>query len=217
MIKENVERIFGELPAGVELVAAAKTKTAEDILEAIDAGIRTIGENYIQEAEEVFKIVGAKCKWHFIGHLQRNKVKKAVEIFDMIETVDNFELAAEIGKRCAVINKTMPVLIEINSGREPNKSGIFPENAEELISQTAPLKNIKVSGLMTMGPVLENPQDIRPYFKETKLLFEKIKALNLQNVEMKYLSMGMTDSYKIAIEEGANVVRIGSAIFGRRN
>jgi len=217
MIKENVKKILAELPQGVELVAAAKTRTAEEILEAIDSGIKIIGENYIQEAEEVFKVVGKKARWHFIGHLQKNKVKKAAEIFDMIETLDNFKLACEIDKRCANINKVMPVLIEINSACEENKSGVFPQNAEKLIRQILPLKNIRISGLMTMGPVVEDPQGIRKYFKETKLLFEKIKTLALQNVGMQYLSMGMTESYKIAIEEGANIVRIGTAVFGRRS
>ncbi len=223
MIRENVQKILAELPDGVELVAAAKTRTPEEILEVIQAGVEVIGENYIQEAERLYEVVGTKAKWHFIGHLQKNKVKKAVEIFDMIETVDTAEIAREIDKRCSQLGnasaakKVMPVLIEINSGEEKQKSGITPENAMQLIRGISGLQNIKVMGLMTMGPRFGNPEDSRHYFVETRKIFERIKKLNLPNVEMKYLSMGMTNSYKIAIEEGANIVRIGTKIFGERD
>ncbi len=215
-IKENVRQILDELPAGVQLLAAAKTREPREVLEAVDAGVRTVGENYVQEAEKAFQSVGSKVEWHFIGHLQKNKVKKAVEIFDMIETVDSVELAAEIDKRCAQFGKTMPVLIEVNSGREAQKAGVYPEDAERLIGEIAGLKNIRVMGLMTMGPLGGQPEDSRPYFKETRKVFERIRESDLPDVEMKYLSMGMTDSYKIALEEGANIVRIGSRIFGER-
>ena len=216
MIKQNVNRILSELPNGVELVAAAKTRGPEEVLETIESGVKIIGENYVQEAERAYELVGNRAKWHFIGHLQRNKVKKAVRIFDMIETVDSVEIAQEIDKRCAQIGKIMPVLIEINSGQEKQKSGVFPENTEQLIKEISTLQNIRVTGLMTMGPRFGNPEDSRPYFVETKKLFEWIKKLNLPNIEMRYLSMGMTNSYKIALEEGANIVRIGSKIFGER-
>jgi len=216
MIKQNVNRILSELPEGIELVAAAKTRGPEEVLETIESGVKIIGENYVQEAERAYELVGNRAKWHFIGHLQRNKVKKAVRIFDMIETVDSVEIAQEIDKRCAQIGKIMPVLIEINSGREKQKSGVFPENTEQLIKEISTLQNIRVTGLMTMGPRFGNPEDSRPYFVETKKLFEWIKKLNLPNIEMRYLSMGMTNSYKIALEEGANIVRIGSKIFGER-
>ncbi len=217
MIKQNVKQILSELPDGVELVAAAKTRKPEEILEAIEAGMKIVGENYVQEAERAYAVAGDRVRWHLIGHLQRNKVKKAVKIFDMIETVDSVEIAREIDKRCSQIDKVMPVLIEINSGREKQKSGVFPEEAEQLIREASSLQNIRVKGLMTMGPRFGNPEDARPYFVETKKIFEKIKKLNLPNVEMKYLSMGMTNSYKIALDEGANIVRIGSKIFGERD
>lgn len=217
MIKENVEKILNELPKGVKLVAAAKTRTPEEILEAIDAGVEIVGESYIQEARMAFDAIGRKVKWHFIGHLQKNKVKKAVKIFDMIETVDSYDLAKEIDKRCNQISKIMPVLIEINSGREKQKFGVFPENAENLIKEISNFSNIKIIGLMTMGPRFGNPEDSRPYFVETRKIFEKIKELNIANIEMRYLSMGMTNSYKVAIEEGANIVRIGTLIFGKRD
>ena len=216
-IRENSKKLLKELPAGVELVAAAKTRTAEEVMAAVEAGIKIIGENYIQEAEAIYPAVGNKARWHFIGHLQKNKVKKAVKLFDMIETVDSVELAQEIDRRCARMGRVMPVLVEINSGREKQKSGVLPEKAELLIKEISSLANIKVMGLMTMGPRFGNPEDSRPYFVTTKKIFERIKALAIANVEMKYLSMGMTNSYPVALEEGANLVRIGTLIFGERD
>ncbi len=217
MIKQNVDQILSELPDGVQLVAAMKTRAPGEILEAVESGVKILGENYVQEAERIYEIVGNKAKWHFIGHLQKNKVKKAVKLFDMIETVDSLELAREIDKRCAQIGKVMPVLVEINSGREEQKSGVFPEKTEQLVREISGLNNIRVMGLMTMGPRFGNPEDSRPYFVETKKIFERIKKLSLPNIQMRYLSMGMTNSYKIALDEGANMVRIGSKIFGERD
>ena len=216
MIRQNVNQILSELPGGVQLVAAAKTRQPEEILEAVEAGVRIVGENYVQEAERAYEVVGNRAKWHFIGHLQKNKVKKAVRLFDMIETVDSVEIAREIDKRCAQNGKIIPVLIEINSGREKQKSGVFPEGVEQLVKEISAFPNIRVTGVMTMGPRFGNPEDSRPYFVETRKIFERIKKLNVPNVEMKYLSMGMTNSYKIALEEGANIVRIGSKIFGEK-
>ncbi len=216
VIGENVSQVLAELPAGVQLVAAAKARPPSEIWQAAEAGIKIIGENYLQEAERAHEVVGSRVKWHFIGHLQKNKVKKAVGIFDMIETVDSVEIAREIDKRCAQIGKTMPVLIEVNAGREPQKSGVFPEGVEPLIREISALPNIKVMGLMTMGPAFGNTEDSRPCFIATKRLFEEIKRLDLPGVEMRYLSMGMTNSYRVAVEEGANVVRLGTRIFGGR-
>ncbi|MGD0780900.1 MAG: YggS family pyridoxal phosphate-dependent enzyme [Dehalococcoidales bacterium] len=215
-IAENVRQILAELPAGVKLVAAAKTRSPQEILEAIEAGITVIGENYVQEAENAYRVVGNRVAWHFIGHIQRNKVKKAVELFDMIETVDSFEIAGEIDKRCQQIGKIMPVLVEINSGREAQKAGVQPENATELITGMAALNNIRVMGLMTMGTATGGAEELRANFRETRKLFERLQSIVQPNLEMRYLSMGMTDSYKIALEEGANIVRIGSKIFGER-
>ncbi len=217
MIKQNVDRILSELPDGVQLVAAVKTRAPEEILEAVESGVKILGENYVQEAERIYEIIGNKAEWHFIGHLQKNKAKKVVKLFDMIETVDSLELAREIDKRCAQIGKVMPVLVEINSGREEQKSGVFPEKTEQLVKETSGLNNIRVMGLMTMGPRFGDPEDSRPYFVETRKIFERIKKLSLPDIQMRYLSMGMTNSYKIALDEGANMVRIGSKIFGERN
>ena len=216
MIEENFKRILKELPPGVELMAAAKSRAPQEILRAVEAGVKIIGENYVQEALSAFEVVGPLVKWHFIGHLQKNKVKKAVEIFDMIETVDSIELAREIDKRCAQRGTIMSVLIEINSGREQQKFGVLPEEIEDLIKEMLPLQNVKIEGLMTMGPMFGDPENARPYFIETRNLFDQVRRLALPGVEMRYLSMGMTNSYTVAIEEGANIVRIGTKIFGPR-
>jgi pyridoxal phosphate enzyme (YggS family) len=216
MIKENVKRILAELPEGVQLVAAAKTRNPEEIDQAVEAGLRIIGENYVQEAEQAFQVIGNRVQWHMIGHLQRNKVKKAVRIFDLIETVDSMRLAREIDKSCGKIGKTMPVLIEINSGEETQKAGVMPEDVPALIKEISALENIRVTGLMTMGPFTGDPEDARPYFMRTKEIFEELKKMELPRVELKHLSMGMSNSYRVALEEGANVVRIGTKIFGQR-
>jgi pyridoxal phosphate enzyme (YggS family) len=216
----NIEARYKEIKKGipdyVTLVAAAKTRTAEEIREAIDAGIEIIGENYVQEAEKIINALGDQAKWHMLGHLQRNKVKKAVLLFDMIETMDSWRLAELIDQRCAPIGKTMPVLVEINSGREANKTGVFPDEVDDLIRRLAGLRHIHVQGLMTMGPRFGDPEDARPFFRETKKAFDRIAAAGIPNIEMHYLSMGMSNSYEVAIEEGSNMVRIGTRLFGSR-
>jgi PLP dependent protein len=220
-ITENVKRLLAEIPTGVMVVAAAKTRTPPEILEALEAGITVIGENYVQEAEAAHAALGASAQWHFIGHLQKNKVKKAVAVCDMIETVDSLDIAAEIDRRCAQTNKTMPILIEVNSGREPQKAGVLPEDARKLIEAITTFPRLRVEGLMTMGPaaigpVTGVPEDYRPYFKATKKLFDELTHAPVPGAYIKYLSMGMTDSYKVALQEGANIIRIGSLIFGKR-
>lgn len=216
LIKTSVTEIINSIPPEVMLVAASKTRTAEEVQVAIDTGIKTVGYNYVQEAEKIFQIIGNQVQWHLIGHLQKNKVKKAVKIFDMIETIDSVELAEKVDKECKLNNKIMPVLIEINSGEESNKTGVFPEDVEKLIFQIKDLPNIRIKGLMTMGPRFGDPEKSRPYFKITKKAFDSLKVQNIPNVEMKYLSMGMSNSYSIAIKEGANIVRIGTKLFGER-
>jgi hypothetical protein len=216
-IKDNIREILAELPPGVELVAAVKKRTAAEILEAIEAGVKIIGENYVQEATPAYDVVGRKAKWHFLGIPQKHNLRgKMLEIFDMVETVNSLEIAREIDRKCAQFGKLMPVLIEINSGREKQKAGVLPEDAEQLIREISSLSHIRIMGLMTMGPRFGDPEKSRRYFVETRKLFERLKKLGLPNVEMRYLSMGMSNSYKVAIEEGANVVRIGTKIFGER-
>jgi pyridoxal phosphate enzyme (YggS family) len=217
LIERNIARLLAEIPNQIQVVAAAKARTPREVLQVVQAGIRIIGENYVKEAKEAYEVVGKRANWHFIGTLRKHDVRKtALEMFDMIESVDSLVIAHEIDKKCAQIGKTMPLLIEVNSGREPQKSGVLAEDAEQLARKISFLRNIKVMGLMTMGPRFGNPEDFRPYFAETTRTFERIKGLNLPNVEMKYLSMGMTNSYKVAIEEGANIIRIGTKIFGER-
>ncbi len=217
-IRRNVARLLSELPAGVKVVAAAKARTPEEVLAAVRAGIEIIGENYVREAKEAYELVGRKAKWHFIGTLQKHNVRKTMlEIFDMIESIDSPEIAAEINTKCGQLSRIMPILIEVNSGREPQKPGVLPEDVERLVRELSGLRNIKVMGLMTMGRQSGNPEDFRRYFAETRRIFERIKGLKLPDVEMEYLSMGMSDSYKVALEEGANIIRIGTRIFGARN
>ena len=217
MIAENVKALLSELAKSVELVAAAKTRTPEEIIEAVEAGVRIVGHNYVQEAARSIAAVGRRCRWHFIGHLQTNKAKVAVEIFDMIETVDSARLAHELDKRAAAAGRTMPILIEVNSGREPQKHGIFPEDVEALAREIAMLPNLRLEGLMTMGPFEGDPEDARPYFHETRRVFDALTAAEISGISMTHLSMGMTHSYRVAIEEGATMVRIGTGIFGQRD
>jgi len=216
MIKENVRNILGSLPEGVKLVAAAKERSIFEVKEAVGAGIKIIGENYVKEAKLKFEAIGSKVKWHFIGHLQKNKVRPAVKIFDMIETLDSLELAEILDRECKKIDKVMPVLIEVNSACEPQKYGVLPEKAEEFLKGILQFSNIKPMGLMTMGPLKDDPKELRPYFRQTKELFDKIKDKYSRKLEWVCLSMGMSLSYKVAVEEGANMVRLGTAIFGQR-
>ena len=217
MVKERLKELMAELPPGVRLVGAAKTRTPDEILEAVEAGLEIVGENYVQEAERAFQVIGRRVKWHMIGHLQSNKAKKAVRVFDMIETVSSMKLALELDKACEKMSKVMPILIEINSGEEDQKSGVMPGEAAALIQEIRPLRNVKVMGLMTMGPFAGDPEESRPYFQKTRKIFDEVKAMNLPGVEMEYLSMGMSNSYKVALEVGANIVRIGTRLFGERS
>jgi len=216
VIRENIRSVLQGLPPHVILVAAAKSRTPGEVLEAVEAGVPVVGENYVQEAAAAQAVVGRGVKWHFIGHLQTNKVKKAVEVFDLIETVDSLKLGREINKHSGGLGKTMPILIEINSGREPQKSGILPEDAEALVRELSRLPNLKVEGLMTMGPETGDPEESRPYFRLTKEIFDRFRGLSIRGVTMTWLSMGMSHSYRVAIEEGANMVRLGTLLFGPR-
>ena len=216
IIKESVSKILNSIPPDVFLVAAAKTRTPEELKAAIDAGVKIVGYNYLQEAEQMFPHVVNSVQWHLIGHLQRNKAKRAVQLFDMIETIDSRRIAESVDRHCADMGKDMPVLIEINSGRESNKTGVLPEDVDDMVREISALSHLRIQGLMTMGPRFGNPEDARPYFKATKAAFDRLSKEKIKNVEMQYLSMGMSNSYQIAIEEGANIVRIGTKLFGER-
>lgn len=215
-ITEAVSRILETIPPHVTLQAAAKTRSLDEVEAVIQAGITQIGYNYIQEAIPIIEAIGDRARWHLIGHLQSNKSKLAVQYFDLIETVDSWRIAQILDKRCASAGKKMPVLIEINSGRESSKTGVLPGAVDELVERMGELDYIQVKGLMTMGPRFGDPEDSRPYYQITRQAFERIAAKNLPNVSMEYLSMGMSNSYPIAIEEGANIIRIGTQLFGER-
>ena len=227
-ISINYVKIRGEIPKDVTIVLSVKTRTVEEIEEAIDAGAANIGHNYVQEAGQMYSALqkkAVKVRWNMIGHLQTNKINKVLRIFDVIQTVDSLEKAVAIDKRVEKARKEIvPVYVEINIGSEDSKAGLRPDEhepfedyMENLIRDMSRFERLRVEGLMTMGPRFGNPEDVRPYFRRTRRIFEKIKALDLPNVDMKYLSMGMTNSYKVAIKEGSNMIRIGTAILGERN
>ncbi len=217
IIADNVRQILSEIPEHVQVVAAAKTRSADEIREAVHAGVALIGENYVQEARAAIAEVGDLARWHFIGHVQTNKVKYIVPLFDMIETLDSMPLAQAVDRLAGRLGRVMPVLVEVNSAQEPQKAGVLPEDVLPFIRQIHTLEHVRVQGLMTMGPFLDDPEGLRPYFRTTRELFGEVAKAAVPGVEMKHLSMGMSDSYPIAIEEGATLVRIGTRIFGPRS
>jgi pyridoxal phosphate enzyme (YggS family) len=216
-IAESVENILKTIPPHVLLLAAAKTRSLEEVEAVLSEGVTHIGYNYVQEALPIIQAIGSRATWHMIGHLQRNKTKTAIQYFDMIETVDSWRLAQTLNRYCEIKQKTMPVLVEINSGSEANKTGVLPDEVDRLVEQMSTLKYLRLEGLMTMGPRFGDPEDSRSYYRATREVFERLSARDLLNVNMRYLSMGMSNSYRIAIEEGANIIRIGSQLFGERH
>ncbi|PIE36122.1 YggS family pyridoxal phosphate-dependent enzyme [candidate division KSB3 bacterium] len=220
-ITENFRKLRQEIPEHVTIVLAAKTRTPEEVEEAIAAGATDIGENYVQEAEAMFQALGEKAKqvkWHMIGTLQKNKINKALPMFDIFQTVDSLDKAVALNKRAARLNKELPVYIEVNIGGEASKSGMPPEYAsiEQLVRDMAELEYIRVEGLMTMGPMSPDPEESRPYYRDTKKIFDKLTELHIPNISMNTLSMGMSGSYKVAVEEGSTMVRLGTIVFGSR-
>ena len=198
----------------ITLVAVTKNHGADLMLEAIDCGVADIGENRVQEAAEKFQILNREVKKHLIGHLQTNKAKQAVKLFDLIHSVDSEHLAAAIDKAASSAEKVQDILIQVNLAKEDSKSGVYEENLQSLIDKVDALKNLRLRGLMMIAPNYSDVEQCRPLFAEMRKIFDKLKVTR-QNFD--FLSMGMTHDYKIAIEEGANVVRIGTAIFGARN
>lgn len=203
-------------PDSIKLLAVTKTISPEIVGKAIDAGLTEFGENYVQEAKEKIASIKQRIKWHMIGHLQTNKAKYAVNLFDYIHSVDRMELAKEINKKAGQISRKINVLIEINVSGEKTKNGIAPVDAFGLIKEISSLGNVSVKGLMTMAPYSDNAENSRPYFSELRKLQKKIAGEEIPGIQMNELSMGMTDDFEIAIEEGATIVRIGRAIFGER-
>ncbi|OPY85965.1 MAG: hypothetical protein A4E72_01780 [Syntrophus sp. PtaU1.Bin208] len=201
----------------IRLMAVTKTVEEGRIRQALEAGIDLCGENYIQESRIKVESIGHPPQWHMIGHLQTNKAKYAIRLFDMVESVDRLELAVELDRRAKGAGRVLPILIEVNSGGELTKSGVAPEETIDLIRRIAPLENLAILGLMTMPPWFDNPEDARPFFAALRTLRDRIAAEGIDRVAMKELSMGMTDDYEVAIEEGSTIVRIGRGIFGERH
>ena len=206
----------GRPASAIRLMAVTKTVSDDLILTAIRTGVEIIGENYVQEAKRKIEKLGKTGEWHLIGHLQTNKAKYAVHLFDMIHSVDRLELAAELDRRARAAGRVIPILIEVNVGGEKSKSGVPLDSAPDLVRHVAPLENLSIRGLMTMPPWFDNPEESRPYFRTLRELGDKIAGEAVPRVEMRELSMGMTDDYAVAIEEGATIVRIGRGIFGER-
>jgi len=204
-------------PSAVRLMAVTKTVHDGRIVEAVQAGVDIIGENYVQEAKRKLETMGKSGEWHMIGRLQTNKAKYAVRLFDMIHSVDRLELAAEIDRRAREAGLVMKILIEVNVAGEATKSGVPIMHAVNLVRAVAPLPNLSVRGLMTMPPWFDDPEEARPFFRALRELRDRIETEEIPHVEMRELSMGMTGDYSVAIEEGATIVRVGRGIFGERN
>jgi PLP dependent protein len=204
-------------PESIHLVAVSKTVSANSVREAIEAGVTTLGESYVQEARNKFNVLGTypAVSWHFIGHLQSNKAKYAVRLFDLIHSVDTLKLAGELNKQAKKVNKIQDVLIQINISKEPSKSGSDIENTANLIKDIVLFENLSIKGFMAMPPFFNNPEKARPYFIALRNLRDQIQKA-FPGVVLNELSMGMTGDFEVAIEEGATLVRIGTAIFGER-
>jgi len=205
-------------PQTVKLVAVSKKKPAYMVEEAVKAGVNLFGENYIQEAiDKISQLSQLQVSWHFIGHLQSNKAKFAVKLFDLIHSVDTIKLAKEIDKQALKIEKIQNILIQINIGKEESKSGIDSNSVIEFMKELSCLNNISVRGLMAMPPFFNDPESTRPFFVAMKNIQQEIIKAQIPNIHMDELSMGMSGDFKTAIEEGATLIRIGTAIFGKRD
>jgi PLP dependent protein len=203
-------------PREVKILGAAKAQDLDSIEAAIASGVSLIGENYVQEAKFKHKRLAGDVEWHLIGHLQRNKAKAAVELFQVIESLDNVELARELDKAGRKRNVTVRALIEVNLGGEETKSGIAKDRVVNFLRTIAELPYLRIEGLMTVPPFRDNCEEVRPYFRELRQLRDQLHSLKLPNADLRELSMGMTHDYPIAVEEGATIVRIGTALFGPR-
>lgn len=225
MIQENLRQVTAKIEAAtplekkgkVILIAVSKTKPVSAIQEAYSWGVRDFGENKVQEIIEKYDLLPKDIRWHMIGHLQRNKVKYIIDKVALIHSVDSLRLAEEISKEAVKHKRIMPILIEVNIAHEDSKFGVSPEHCEALIRQISPLPGVQIKGLMTVAPFVENGEENRQYFKAMKQLYVDIMTKNIDNVYMEILSMGMTGDYPVAIEEGADYVRVGTGIFGERN
>ena len=220
-VKSRIKKTAASCGRGhesIHLVVVSKTKSAQMVEEAINAGAKDLGENYIQEADKKIKALSQyPVSWHFIGHLQKNKAKYAVKLFDLIHTVDKIKLALELDKHAKKTGKIQNILIQVNIGKETLKSGVDEKDAENLIKEISHLRNLSIKGLMAIPPYFDDPEKTRPYFKALFDLKTLINKKTIPNVFLSELSMGMTNDYTIAVEEGSTLVRVGTAIFGKRD
>jgi pyridoxal phosphate enzyme (YggS family) len=226
LIKDNLARIrerieaaarrAGRDPSTVRLVAVSKTVGAEKIREAVEAGAQILGENYLQEAQKKIEILGARISWHFIGHLQKNKAKYAVRLFDLIHSVDSLALAEELNREAGKSGKVQEILLQADLSGERTKFGAAEGEILQMAEQISGLKNVAARGLMTMPPFSDDPEDSRPYFQKLRSLQSRLGGMKITGVSVDELSMGMSGDFEVAVEEGATLVRIGTAIFGPR-
>ncbi len=218
-VRERIEaaaRRSGRDPERVRLVAVSKTVDPERARQAIEAGVKILGENYVQEAQKKIEVLGHEISWHFIGHLQRNKAKVAVHLFDLIHAVDSINLAQELDRQAKLQGKVLPVLLQINLGGEATKFGAQEKEILLLAEKLSAMAGIEVKGLMTMPPFFEDPEASRPYFVELRKLGERLVQQKIPRISMEELSMGMSNDFEVAVEEGTTLVRVGTAIFGPR-
>lgn len=225
-VKSNIEKIMNRVECAavksgrsledVKIIAVTKTIEPERIIKAVDAGIIDLGENRVQELVEKYDKINRECNWHLIGHLQTNKVKYIIEKVCMIHSLDRMELAHEIQKRAERAGRIIDVLVQVNVAEEESKFGIRTHKALDFIKEISLLRNMRVKGLMTIAPYVENPEAVRCVFRELRKLLIDIRQENIDNIDMDFLSMGMSNDFEVAIEEGSNIVRIGTAIFGKR-
>lgn len=227
MIRDNTKIVENDIkdacdrakrdPKDINLIAVTKTIDTERINEALETGIENIGENKVQEIMEKYDKIEYAPSWHMIGHLQTNKVKYIIDKIDLIHSVDSLKLAKEIDKRARNINKIMDVLIQLNIADEDTKFGLSYNELDDFIKEIASLENVNVQGLMAIVPYVIDPEEVRPYFRKMKEIFDKLQDSPYENINMKYLSMGMTNDFQVAIEEGSNMIRVGTGIFGERD
>jgi PLP dependent protein len=225
-IAENIARVRERMEAAakragrdlarIRLVAVSKTVGLERITQAIEAGVDSLGENYVQEAQEKIGALAHRVSWHFIGHLQSNKAKVAARLFDWVHSVDSLKLAEELSRAGAQQGKILPVLLQVNLGKEETKFGAREEEVFRLLERMGTLPGVSIKGLMAMPPFFENPEESRPYFRALRIMAEKVSRRQIPGVFMEELSMGMSNDFEMAIEEGATLVRVGTAVFGPR-
>ena len=225
-IARNVETVMrniaraaeksGRDPAEIKLLAATKTQGVSEVRAALEAGVRYLGENYVQEAKSKREALGSLGEWHLIGHLQKNKASAAVDLFSMIQSLDSVELARRLDRAGARRKATVKVLLEVNLASEESKSGVSEAELLPLLREAAQLPNLRVEGLMIIPPLGKDAEASRPYFRQLRELRDSLRQRDLANVDLKELSMGMTHDYTIAVEEGATMVRVGTALFGPR-